>query len=98
MGMPAVLALTASVGVGLLIRKQQVRSRNLGSAMTAPEIGSPARVARSVTDNVMLFQHQCHGMGAELLDRRSTADRVAGSAAVNRPFTLAQSISPSAKG
>jgi hypothetical protein len=66
MGMPAVLAMAASVGVGLLIRKQQVRSRNPGSAMTAPEIGSPARVAKSVADNVMPFPASAsrHGGGA----------------------------------
>jgi hypothetical protein len=55
MGMPAVLTIAASVGVGLLIRKQQVRSRNPGSAMTAAEIGSPARVTKSVADNVTPF-------------------------------------------
>jgi hypothetical protein len=55
MGMPAVLALAASVNVGLLIRKQQVRSRNPGSSMTAPEIESPAELANSVADNVTPF-------------------------------------------
>src|SRR6516164_10406687 len=55
MGMPAVLALAGSVTVGLLIRKQRVCSRNPGSSMTAQEIGSPARVAKSVADNVMPF-------------------------------------------
>jgi hypothetical protein len=53
-GMPAVLALAASVGAGLLIRKQQVRS-NPGSPITAPEIGSPAGVTKSVVDNVAPF-------------------------------------------
>ena len=51
-GMPAVLALAASVSAGLLIRKQQVRSWNPGSA---PEIGSPAGVTKAVVDNVAPF-------------------------------------------
>jgi len=54
-GIPAVLALAASVSAGLLIRKQQVRSWNPGSPITAPEIGSPAGVTKSVVDIVAPF-------------------------------------------
>jgi hypothetical protein len=96
-GLPAALALAVAGVTGyLLLRKARARSRSFSVA--AVEGRSLGGMTRAAVDNVTPFPASASRQGVEPLDRRSTGDARRAQPAVNRPFTLAQSRLPSAKG